>query len=206
MKKYNNISGYLVYLVYFAIIIVVCFIMYIFQLNYYKSKSIEVEPELLFSILQPGTYTGTSNYSGTEIYKNGLFCKHQVVIKNDMGHNLHVTNNVRAYDAITNKLEYTGVRIVKFNYKLNHNNNLFKISQSYINDNLVSSSYGYASVKTNNSISFKLSGSWHISGNDYTNIYNTITRTDNETIDTQFTQFSMLGFNKLVMDEKYTMI
>lgn len=206
MKKYNNISSYLAYLAYFAIIIVVCFIMYIFQLNYYKSKSIEVEPELLFRILQPGTYTGTSNYSGTEIYKNGLFCKHHVVIKNDMGHNLHVTNNIRAYDAITNKLEYTAVRIVKFNYKLNHNNNLFKISQSYIDDKLVSSSYGYATGKTNNSIAFKLSGSWHISGNDYTNIYNTITRTDDETIDTQFTQFSFLGLNELVMDEKYTMI
>tara|TARA_B110000503_G_C7063893_1_gene377881 strand:- start:409 stop:1029 length:621 start_codon:yes stop_codon:yes gene_type:complete len=203
MKKYNNISSYLAYI---TIIVVVCFIIYIFQLNYYKSSAIEVEPELLFHVIQPGTYTGTSTCSVTEIYKNGLICKHNVIVKKDVGHNLQVTNNIIAYDAITNKLEYTGVRTIKFIYQPNHGNNLFRITQSYIDDKLVSSSYGYATGKTNNSIAFKLSGSWHISGNDYTNIYNTITRTDDETIDTNFTHLSFLGLNELVMDEKYTMV
>ena len=39
-----------------------------------------------------------------------------------------------------------------------------------------------------------------------TNMYNTITRTDNNTIDTKFTHLSFIGLNELVMDEKYTMM
>ena len=41
---------------------------------------------------------------------------------------------------------------------------------------------------------------------DYTNMYNTITRTDDKTIDTKFTHLSFIGLNEMVMDEKYTMI
>ena len=115
-KKYNKISNYVAYI---AIIAVVCFIVYVFQLNFYKSSAIEVEPELLFRVIQPGTYTGTSTCSVTELYKNGLTCKHNVIIKKDMGNNLQVTNNIIAYDTITNKLEYTGVRTIKFSYKPN---------------------------------------------------------------------------------------
>jgi hypothetical protein len=194
------------YLVYLAILLIACTIIYVFRVNYFKSLAIDIEPELLFTVLRPGTYTGTSTYSATELYNNGLICKHNVHIKREMDNNLHVTNNVTAYDAATNKLEYQGVRIVKFVYKPNHGNNLFKISQSHINGNMVSSSYGYASGKTANSISFNLSGSWHISNKDYTNIYNTITRTDKETIDTNFTHMSFIGLNEMGMDEKYTMI
>jgi len=181
-------------------------IIYLMSIHYYKSSAIDIEPSLLFKVLQPGRYTGVSNYSPTEIYKNGLVCKHSVTINKTDNNGIDVVNNVTAYDRITNKLEYDGVRKVIFNYKPNHNNNLFKISRSYINDKLVSSSYGYANGKTHDSISFNLSGSWHISNKDYTNMYNTITRTDDKTIDTKFTHLSFIGLNEMVMDEKYTMI
>jgi hypothetical protein len=201
MKK-NNFFNHLGVIV----LIVLIFTVYLLFIHHYKSPAIDIEPSLLFHILQPGRYTGVSKYSGTELYKNGLICKHSVTISKIGGNNIDVINNLTAYDKITNKLEYNAVRKVSFRYKPNHNNNLFKISQSYINDKLVSSSYGYATGKTNNSISFNLSGSWHISNKDYTNMYNTITRTDNNTIDTKFTHLSFIGLNEMVMDEKYTMM
>lgn len=201
MKKYNyfnhfNCLGYIILLI----------SIYLLYTNYYKSSAIDVEPSLLFKILQPGTYTGISNYSATELYKNGLICTHYVTISKTANNDIDVVNNVTAYDKITNKLQYNGVRKVNFNYKPNHNNNLFKISKSYINDKLVSSSYGYANGKTNNSISFNLSGSWHISNKDYNKMDNTITRIDDKTIDTKFTHLSFIGLNEMIMDEKYTMI
>lgn len=199
MKKQQN---YLFHLV--AIILIV--IIYFLYTHYYKSSAIDIEPSLLFHILQPGTYTGVSNYSATDLYKNGLVCTNLVTISKIGSNGIDVINNITAYDAITNKLEYNGVRKVSFNYKPNHNNNLFKMSKSYINDKLVSSSYGYANAKTNNSISFHLAGSWHISNTDYTKLYNSITRTDEKTIDTKFTHLSFIGLNDFVMDEKYTMM
>ena len=201
MKK-NNFFNHLGVIVLIVLIVTV----YLLFIHHYKSPAIDIEPSLLFHILQPGRYTGVSEYSGTELYKNGLICKHSVTISKIGGNNIDVINNLTAYDKITNKLEYNAVRKVSFRYKPNHNNDLFKISQSYINDKLVSSSYGYATGKTNNSISFNLSGSWHISNKDYTNMYNTITRTDNNTIDTKFTHLSFIGLNEMVMDEKYTMM
>jgi hypothetical protein len=201
MKK-NNFFNHLGVIVLIVLIVTV----YLLFIHHYKSPAIDIDPSLLFHILQPGRYTGVSEYSGTELYKNGLICKHSVTISKIGGNNIDVINNLTAYDKITNKLEYNAVRKVSFRYKPNHNNDLFKISQSYINDKLVSSSYGYATGKTNNSISFNLSGSWHISNKDYTNMYNTITRTDNNTIDTKFTHLSFIGLNEMVMDEKYTMM
>ena len=201
MKKYNYFNHFNC----LGLIILIVAV-YLLCIHYYKSSSIDVEPSLLFKILQPGTYTGTSNYSATELYKNGLICTHYVTISKNGANDIAVVNNITAYDKITNKLQYNGVRKVNFNYMPHHNNDLFKISQSYINDKLVSSSYGYANGKTNNSISFNLSGSWHISNKDYTNIYNTITRTDDKTIDTKFTHLSFIGLNEMIMDEKYTMV
>jgi hypothetical protein len=190
---------------YATIIIILILIIYVLKINYHKNEAVSVPSELLFKVLKPGRYTGTSTYSPTEIYKNGLRCQHEVNITNTHNDDLEVINNVTAYDQVTNKLAYSGVRKVKFKYKENHNHNLFKISYSYINNKLVSSSYGYATGKTDNSLSFNLSGSWHISNKDYHNIYNTITRTDTDTINTKFIHISTLGFHDMVMDEKYTM-
>ena len=187
-------------------IIIAIVTVYLLYIHYYKSPAINIEPELLFHILQPGTYTGVSNYSATKLYKNGLYCTNKLIISKSGPHDIDAVNYITAYDKITNKLEYNAVRKVSFNYKPNHYNNLFKISQSYINDKLVSSSYGYANGKTDNSISFNMAGSWHISNKDYTNLHNTITRTDKKTIDNKFTHLSFIGLNDLTIDEKYTMM
>lgn len=201
MKKYSTLN----YLGCVSIFIVTCMIMYVLKIKFFKGTAINVDPDLLFHVLKPGNYTGISKYTATDLYKNGLKCTHDVHITKTTDNGISVVNIVTAYDANTSKIMYTGRRIVDFSYKPNHDNNLFKISQSYIDNKLVSSSYGYATGKTKNSISFNLSGSWHISKTDYTNIYNTITRSD-DTIDANFTHLSFIGLNKLVMDEKYTMV
>lgn len=201
MKKGYGMSIHLGYITLISILIVV---IYVLKISYHKPGSVQIEPELLYSVLQEGSYTGTSKINGTELYKNGLLCKHNVKItRTDDG--VHAINNVIAYDANTNKLEYNAVRKIQFSYKPNHDNNLFKVSNSYIDDRLVSSSYGYATGKTSNSISFNLSGSWHISNKEYHNIYNTISRPSNDTMDNVFKHYNMFGLNDLTLDEKYTM-
>ena len=101
MKK-NNHFNYLGAIL-FVIMIVTIYLLFI---HHYKSSAIDIEPSLLFHVLQPGRYTGVSEYSGTEIYKNGLICKHSVTISKTINNSIDVVNNVTAYDKITNKLEY----------------------------------------------------------------------------------------------------
>lgn len=184
--------------------IVLFSIIYVLVTHYYKHPHIEIDKDLLFNVLEPGKYTGESIYGATELYKNGLRCSHKVRIeKSNTG--VDIVNQVTAYDLISGKHEYDGVRKVAYLYKPNHGKQLFKISSSYIDNQLVSSSYGYATGKTENSIIFHLSGSWHISHEDYHKIENVITRTDSKTIHNSLVHPRLFGFNNLVMDEKYTM-
>lgn len=179
-------------------------IIYMLVTHYYKHPHIEVDKSLLYDVLKPGTYTGKSIYGATELYKNGLRCSHKVRIeKTNTG--VEINNHVTAYDLISGKHEYDAVRTEAYLYKPNHGKQLFKISSSYIDNQLVSSSYGYATSKTDNSIMFHLSGSWHISSEDYHKIENLITRTDSKTIHNSLIHPRLFGFNNLVMDETYTM-
>ena len=199
MKKSNAITYHLAYI---AIISILVIIIYLLKMSYHHSEPIDIEPELFFKLYPPGSYTGTSTIGPTKLYKNGLICEHNVInTKNANG--LDVVNNITAYDAVTKKLAYKGVRKIKLSYKPNHDDNLFIVSKSYINNKLVSSFYGYATEKTSNSISFNLSGSWHVSNKHYHNIYKTISKPSKDTVDVVFKHYNMFGINDLTIDEKY---
>ena len=75
-------------------LIILIVTVYLLCIHYYKSPAINIEPELLFHILQPGTYTGVSNYSATKLYKNGLHCTHKVIISKTGANDIDVVKGV----------------------------------------------------------------------------------------------------------------
>jgi hypothetical protein len=179
-------------------------IIYILVINYYKNLPVDIEPSLLYLVAQPGTYTGVSTYGATELYPDGLRSEHTLsFVKINNG--VSATNKIIAYNAKSNEIEYNAVRNIQIVYKPNHGKQLFNMTTSYINDKIVSSTYGYAIGKTDNSIKFHLSGSWHISNKDYHKIDNVMTRQDSKHINNVFIHPTLLGFNDFVMDEQYTM-
>ena len=151
----------------------------------YRYPAVNINHDKLVKILQPGTYTGTSTHGPTEHYKNGLKCKNLLHIY-ETNDGLSFTNKLKAYDMKTGKFEYSAIRKGHFDYMSNHGKNIFKSSKSYINNNLVSSSYGYAIAEESNSLTFQLTGSWHISGDDFTNILSTMTLLDENKIHVTF--------------------
>ena len=200
IRKYLNNQTFIIVL----LLIFVIIISSIFYTNYYKNQPIQIKKEFLYKILTPGKYLGTSYFEPTNIYKNGLKSKHVLVIKKN-NNGLEVTNNQTAYDAKTGKLEYIAKRHVIFFYKINHKNDLFKSSHSYIDDKLVSSSYGYATGQTENSIIFHLSGSWYIDNRDFHKITSTITRNSANSMSHTVEHPNLFGFNSFTMKEKYTL-
>ena len=75
----------------------------------------------------------------------------------------------------------------------------------YINNKLVSSSYGYATGQTANSIDFNLSGSWHISNKEYHNIQHTASRPSNNAINGVFSHYNMFGLSDFTIEGQYTL-
>jgi hypothetical protein len=143
-----------------------------------KKQAVQISPTFLFDILKPGIYNGGSKYTPTKKYPNGLICQNTLKIEQNLN-GVSFINKVLAYDNVTKKFQYTGIRIGEFFYKIHHGDNLFKTSKSYINGNIVSSSYGFATDKSPNSISFELSGSWHINDTDYHIINHKIIKNNN---------------------------
>lgn len=189
---------------YVVIVCVLLLIIYMLVINYHKNLPVDIEPSLLYLVAQPGSYTGVSTYGATELYPHGLRCENKLsIVRTNNG--VSAINKIIAYNAKSNEIEYNGVRNIQLVYKPNHGKQLFKMTTSYINDKVVSSSYGYAVGKTENSIKFHLTGSWHISDKDYHKIDNVMTRVDSNHLTNVFIHPTLLGFNDFVMDEQYTM-
>lgn len=185
-------------------ICILLLIIYILFINYYKKYPVDIEPSLLYLVAQPGNYTGVSTYGPTELYPNGLQCESKLSItKTNNG--ISAIIKIIAYNAKSNEFEFNGVRNIQIIYKPNHGKQLFKMTSSYINNQLVGSTYGYAVGKTANSIKFSLSGSRHMSSKDYHKIDNVMTRLDSKHLNNVFIHPTLLGFNDFVMDEQYTM-
>jgi hypothetical protein len=173
-------------------------------INYYKNSPVDIEPSLLYLVAQPGTYTGNSTCGATNLYPDGLRCERSLtIVKINKG--ISAINKIIAYNAKSNKREFNGVRHIHIVYKPNDGKQLFKLTTSYINNEIVSSSYGYAIGKTANSIKFHLSGSWHVSDKDYHKIDNIMTRPDTTHLNNVYINPTLLGFTDFVMDEQYTM-
>ena len=180
-------------------------IIYMLVINYYKNFPVDIEPSLLYLVAQPGAYTGISTYGATELYPDGLRGENKVSItKTDNG--IEATNIIAAFNMKTNKIEFELVRKIKIVYHHNHGKQLFKMTTSYINDKIVSSTYGYAIGKTDNSIRFHMSGSWHISASDYHKIDDVMTRVDSKHLTNVFVHPGLFGVNNLKFNEQYTMI
>lgn len=204
MKINKNLKNTLTnnYLFFIAILIL-SYLIYILYTNYFKNTPISITKQHLYKILAPGNYTGKATIDPTTQYKNGLICTHHLTItKHPDG--LTVINRFKAFDPNTHKLQYQGYRDIKFLYKPNHPNQLFKISKSYINDKIVSSSYGYATGKTKNSILFHLTGSWHVDNRDFHKITWTARRTNTNTLQSIFTHPHHFGLNAFTIHENYT--
>jgi len=187
-----------------VIICILVIIIYILVINYYKKLPIDIEPSLLYLVAEPGTYTGLSTFGKTEIYTDGLRNEHKLSIVK-IANGIEAINTITSHNMKTEKIEVKLVRKISIIYHPHHGKQLFKIVTDNINDTIVSSVYGYATGKTENSIKFHLSGSWHISEVDYHTMENVMIRTNPNQINNVYTHPGLFGFNHFTMDEQYTM-
>lgn len=177
-------------------------------INYLNIQPVQVEPEKLSNIFKIGDYEGQGEFGPTSLYKNGLITNDKLKIEK-ANNGIKETLYLDAFDKKTNKLEYTATRITKYFYKPNHKNKLYRTSESYINDNIVSSSYGYA-INNNilfsnspNKLKFYLKGTWHIEKIGYHSIDLNIER-KNDTINSEFQNHTLL--HKLILSNSLKQI
>ena len=173
---------------------------------YMPRTAIDVEESLLRKVVRPGKYAGEAVYSPTALYPNGLVTSNILEItENADEKNIQYTNELVARDRKTNQVKYSGVRKGKYFYKPNHGSNLFNTSESYIDGKVVSTSYGYATAKTDNSIDFTIVAAWHVIDEEYINAKKDLRR-DGDVLYGDFTHPTFFRGSALTFTEKYTMI
>jgi hypothetical protein len=168
--------------------------------------AIDVEESLLRKVVKPGKYVGEAIYSPTPLYPNGLVTSNVLEItENADEKNIQYTNELVARDRKTDEIHYKAVRKGKYFYKPSHGTNLFNTSESYIDGQIVSTSYGYATAKTDNSIDFTVDSAWHVIDDEYTNAKKDLRR-EGDVLYGDFTHPTFFGGSALTFMEKYTMI
>lgn len=185
-----------------VVVSIVCIIFSLYVLNRMRSMAAEVPPGHLFSVLRPGSYVGRGNYAPTDHYPNGLKTKLRMNVQkaND---GLQTIVQIDAYDAVTGKHAYSGVRNASFDYKPNHGRNVFKNSKSFIGRELVSSSHGKVVSSSPDQLVISSAGSWHTSSHEH-DIINTIKREGNKLYAT-FDNSGIIPFlHSHTMQEEYT--
>lgn len=188
------------------IVVIVVLVVSRWLYMYAPRTAIDVEESLLRKILVPGTYKGEGTCSPTPLYPNGLTSTNKLVItENTSEKNIHYVNELVARDSKTNVIQYTGVRKGKYFYKPNHGSNLFNSSEFYIDGKVVSTSYGYATSKTNDSIDFTIDAAWHVIDAEYSNAKKDLKRKGN-VLYGYFTHPSFFGGSSLTFNEKYTQL
>ena len=96
---------------------------------------------------------------------------------------------------------------LKYIYLPTHENQLFKMLHSYKDNVLVSSSFGYAIDKSEDSITFQIAAFHHNSSKDYPKLINTLTRVNDKTLEVTAVHPTMLGLlHTFVMNATYTMV
>jgi len=183
------------------IILILVFLSFFNKESETQKKSINVTKKHLLKVLKPGSYTGESNISSSELHPKGLhgYCKLDI---KEVKNGVEYTNEITYYDNTNNMEAFTLIRIGGFYYKKNHEKNLFRIHKSYIGNELVSSTYGYATKVDETSILFDLSGSWHISKKDYEKIYFKLERKDNKLV-VSFHNIDKETGNNILFNEIY---
>jgi len=171
---------------------------------YAPRTAIDVEESLLRKILVLGTYVGEGTYTPTPLYPNGLTTTNKLIItENTSEQNIHYVNEVVARDSKTNAIQYNMTRKGKYFYKPNHGSNLFNSSESYIDGKVASTSYGYATSKTSDSIDFTIEAAWHVIDNEYDNAKKELKRKGN-VLYGHFSHPTFFGGSSLTFNEKYT--
>jgi len=168
LKKHSNT------IIVLLIVLLICILLY----NYFNNpQAINISSKELLNIIKPGKYSGTYDFPSTNFYPNGYTGKINVTFtwKNN---SLSFVNNMDCFDKRTKKKLFTVVRSGSFYYKPNHGNNLFKSCKSQINGKIVSNHHGWAVGKKTDSITFMHKGAWHIKDEEYNNINNKITKTN----------------------------
>jgi len=87
-------------------------------------------------------------------------------------------------------------------YKPTHGSNLFNTSETFVDGQVVSTSYGYATAKTDNSIDFHINCAWHIIDEEYNNVSKDLKRVGDVLYGT-FTHPGFFGGDALTFHEKY---
>jgi hypothetical protein len=173
---------------------------------YTPYTAIDVEESLLRKIIAPGKYVGEGTYTPTPLYPNGLTTTNNLVITDNADEqNVHYVNELVARDSKTNVVQYNAVRKGKYFYKPHHGSNLFNSSESYIDGKVVSTSYGYATSKTSDSIDFTIDAAWHVIDDEHDNANKNVKRVDN-VLYGYFTHPTFFGGSSLTFNEKYTQI
>ena len=188
------------------IAIFACLVLFRWMYLHAPRTAIDVEESLLRKVVQPGKYVGEAVYSPTHLYPNGLITTNKLEItENTTEKNIHYTNELVARDSKTNEIQYTGTRKGKYFYKPSHGTNLFNHSESYIDGQVVSTSYGYATAKTDNSIDFTIDCAWHVINKEYNNASKNLVR-DGNVLYGDFLHPSFFGGYSLTFKEKYTQV
>ena len=165
--------------------------------------AIDVDESLLLKVVKPGKYVGEGVYSPTPLYKNGLTTENVLVItENKTEKNISYVNELIARDSKTNEIQYKGTRKGKYFYKPTHGSNLFNTSETFVDGQVVSTSYGYATAKTDNSIDFHINCAWHIIDAEYNNVSKDLKRVGDVLYGT-FTHPGFFGGDTLTFHEKY---
>ena len=187
------------------ILVLVALVFIIIKISdYYFNLPQKVELSKLKHILEPGNYKGSGFYEPTSNYPDGLKSKLFMVIKKT-NNGLNANVNIKAYNPKSNKLEYSGIRVVDFDYKLNHGDTVFKNSKSFISGSLVSSSHGKITSCSENTLVDSSIGWWHTSKHEHS-IKNTLTKHGNK-LHISFENKTKIPFlNNHTMTEEYVKI
>ena len=199
MNKQFLEEHYKIIMIILLLLVVYC----VYRIRQLYPPAINVDSNLIKSILKEGIYEYKGNYTPTDIYKNGLLLKGEVHITYEKNNAIVAELHKEAYDAKTKNKVYEALRKVTFYYKPDHGNNLFRESVTYKDDKVSSRLYGYATASTNNSISFSSSGSWLMSTHDYKHIDSIIEKTKSGFVH-RFMHYNILGFVDFEMKDNFT--
>jgi hypothetical protein len=168
------------------------------------SKPIQVDPTKLYDILKAGDYSGTGTFSPTIDHPDGLNTELQLHINehSTMNNVISFTNSILCTDIRTGHLVYDAKREGQYFYKPKHDNELFFISQTIMDNHIVSSNYGHAVGMTDDSIVFEIHGAWHVHDMNFKNTKKVVTR-NGDKLHHEIRNYNQLGVSELDIIEHY---
>lgn len=206
LKKMNKMT--LIHLVCVVLAVILAVHVVLFIKHHISTNPVEVPEKVMESILEEGTYKGVGHYSSTDLHPNGIKSDLVLNIKKSGPKIYELNIDVTLNDAKTGEFITNGVRKTTIEDAVNHKNQYFKNSKSYINGKLVSNSRGQCVNYSNNSLTIDSVGSWHISTHDYKQIKHKISRNGDKLV-FDFYNYNVIiipWLSNLTMREEYTKV